>query len=192
MVEQDLMAAVVKEAGLRLMDVGVHIEFIIRTSSAGHVYSTGARHNNTHEIFLQFEGDTLPGDVEIFMVPTVGGQFYRRLTVNRQFSETWTDTSMNQVRFITATAERLSQLAVEQGFVFCEGSSCSALTFNTEDKCHACGAELQSINDDEGEEDEAPTEAAAATLGAATSASSTAQAAPAETSAQLPLPGVTL
>jgi hypothetical protein len=152
MPDMDLMDAIFNKAGLTAQQVSTHVELIVRTAAGGVVWETGAERDKKHAVFMQFEAGALPGDVEVFLVPVVNNQPYRRTTVNRQYA-TYVDAAMSQLRFVTAVAERLTELALEQGFAYCTGESCVALTYAEEEKCRVCGASLDLLPDDDEEEE---------------------------------------
>ena len=154
---QSLIEAIYAKAGLDYESQTGQMELLLKTAAGGAIWESGKPYNKTHEVCLQFEAGSLPGDVEIFLVPIVTGQFFRRVTVNRQFSQSYMDTGMSQARFIEATAERLADLVLEQGFLYCENDTCTALTHESSGKCRVCSAPLQEGDEepDEGEEDEA-------------------------------------
>ena len=149
-----LQDAIYAKAGLTELEIGKHLELTIRSAAGGKVWVTGTDDRGTHNVFAQFESDTLPGDIDIFLVPTVTGQFYRRITVNRQFVQSYIDLGMSQIRFIAAVAERYAETAMLHGFVYCEGDSCTALTHEDDEKCRVCGAPLSTGEEDEDEDED--------------------------------------
>jgi len=148
----DLIKQACAQAGITPELIRDHFEMIDRTNAGGRVWENGQAKDDKHAVLFQFLGDKLPGDVEVYMVPTVADQPFRHVTVNRN-SMHYVSSVMIAKVFVAALADELVNMAEKHGFLACSSDECMALTPGDADRCRVCGAPL-ATDDDEIEEPE--------------------------------------